>query len=144
MIPSSCQLKINSSSGITPFVLTIPFAVIAPFTPTAPFRTLASSWPETVHQSHPALAHYQDQLLSTMSPTMHPSLKFERYVGKCTLSNCWYAHLCWTTGCHRSHPGKGCPKLPKLAQPSSNTLMTRSVGAQACRILFPSCLMQLK
>ena len=33
-----------------------------------PFRTLASSWQETGHHSHPALAHHQDIPLSTMSP----------------------------------------------------------------------------
>ena len=38
----------------------------------------------------------------------------KRYnVGKCTLSNCRYAHSCWTPGCHGSHPGKGCPRRPK-------------------------------
>ena len=75
-MPSSSQFKIDSSNGITPFVSTIPFTVTAPFTPTAPFGTLASSWPETAHHSHPALTHYQDQTLLTMSPMMHLPPKF--------------------------------------------------------------------
>ena len=70
MMPYSCQIKIGSSNEITPFVSTIPF------TPTTPFGNLPSSWPETSNHSHPALAYHQDQLLPTMSPTMHPALKF--------------------------------------------------------------------
>ena len=67
MMPYSCQIKIGRSNEITPFVSTV--------TPTAPFGNLLSSWPETANHSHPALAHHQDQLLPTMSPTMlHLSL----------------------------------------------------------------------
>ena len=29
-----------------------------------------------------------------------------------TLSDCLYAHSCWTPGCHGSHPGKGCQSTP--------------------------------
>ena len=53
VMPSSIQLKIDSSNRITPFVSIVPFAVTAPFALTTPFGTLASSWPENAHHSHP-------------------------------------------------------------------------------------------
>ena len=98
-----------------------------PFCTNCPFQDSGQLRPETAHQSHPGLAHHQGQQLPTMSSMMHPAPKFERYIRKCTLSDCRYAHLCWTPGCYGYHPGKGCPKRPNLAQPSLNTLTTRSV-----------------
>ena len=68
MMPYSYQIKIGSSNEIIPFVSTV--------APTALFGNLPSSWPETANHLHPALTHHQDQLLPTMSPTMHPALKF--------------------------------------------------------------------
>ena len=78
VMPASSQRKIDSFNRITPFVSIVPCAVTAPFVPTAPIGTLASSWQETAHPSHPALAHLQDKPLPTTSPTMHPALKFVR------------------------------------------------------------------
>ena len=71
MMPYSCQLQGDHS-----FCFDRSFAVTAHFTPTAPFGNLPSSWPETANDSHPTLAHNQDQQLPTMSPMMHPALKF--------------------------------------------------------------------
>ena len=75
VMPSNSQLKIDSSNGNMPLVLTIPFAVTAPFAPTALFGILANSQPENAHHLHPALAHHQDQPLPTMSPTTHLVMK---------------------------------------------------------------------
>ena len=33
--------------------------------------------------------------------------------GRCSRSDCTYAHTCWTPGCNGSHPAVGCPKRPQ-------------------------------
>ena len=127
-MPSSSQLKISSSNGITPFVSTVPFAVTTPFRTDRPFR-----------DSGQQLAVDRPPLASRLGPLPRPTAS--NYVThdasdteicmynvwKCTLSDCRYAHLCWTPGCHGSHPGKGCPKCPKLAWLSLNTLTIHSI-----------------